>query len=198
MMTIWATLTPFEILQYLVLAVVAYRCIKLFRRKPAPFPPGPRGLPILENILDMPTYKEWETFSEWAGRYGQYYSESTKRSSNSATSYSLGDIASISIMGRRIVVVNSAKIASEMLDRKSVVYSDRPAIQMAGELVGWRDALPCLPYDHRFRNQRRMIHQVIGTNAAVASFNPMLEKGTKKFLRRVLEEPSGLLDHVRK
>ncbi|KAF5325182.1 hypothetical protein D9619_009907 [Psilocybe cf. subviscida] len=196
----------------IVAIAILRQWIKSMRNPPGLLPPGPRGLPLLENILDMPQQKEWETFTEWARRFGELRDlhrpqARLLRLDQDAIprtgvliefSNGIGDIVSVSIMGRRIVVVNSAKIASEMLDRKSAVYSDRPVMQMAGELVGWRDALPCLPYDHRFRNQRKMIHQVIGTHAAVSSFHPMLEAETRGFLKKAMEKPSDLLGHIRK
>lgn len=37
-----------------------------------PLPPGPKPLPILGNILDMPRKNEWETISEWGKQYGEY------------------------------------------------------------------------------------------------------------------------------
>ncbi len=33
-------------------------------------PPGPKGLPFIGNLLDMPTEKEWLTFAKWGERYG--------------------------------------------------------------------------------------------------------------------------------
>lgn len=42
------------------------------RRSPVPFPPGPRGLPIIGNALDMPSSYPWETFSEWGKKWGKY------------------------------------------------------------------------------------------------------------------------------
>lgn len=41
-------------------------------RRQQPLPPGPPRLPILGNALQMPTQREWLTFSEWAKKYGIY------------------------------------------------------------------------------------------------------------------------------
>ena len=49
---------------------VAYRKA-LQRRKGLPYPPGPKGLPIIGNALDMPTSREWEKAAEWRSKYGE-------------------------------------------------------------------------------------------------------------------------------
>lgn len=33
-------------------------------------PPGPIGLPLVGNIFDMPTSREWLTFAKWGEKYG--------------------------------------------------------------------------------------------------------------------------------
>ena len=43
----------------------------IFKHRPAPLPPGPRPLPLIGNIFDMPTTKQWLTFADWA-KYGAY------------------------------------------------------------------------------------------------------------------------------
>lgn len=35
-----------------------------------PLPPGPRGLPLLWNLFDIPRQSEWKTFSAWSKKYG--------------------------------------------------------------------------------------------------------------------------------
>jgi hypothetical protein len=35
-----------------------------------PFPPGPKQYPIIGSLLEMPTKKEYVTFSQWKGVYG--------------------------------------------------------------------------------------------------------------------------------
>jgi len=84
-----------------------------------------------------------------------------------------------------------------MLDKKSPIYSDRPVLQMAGELVGWKNTLVLLPYGDRFRRFRRFFHTVIGTRATMKRFYPVEQTETHGFLRRVLAKPADLAAHIR-
>ena len=40
------------------------------RRKHGALPPGPRGLPLLGNALQIPRAHSWLAFTEWAQTYG--------------------------------------------------------------------------------------------------------------------------------
>lgn len=42
------------------------------RRRPR-FPPGPPGLPIIGNILDLPKGQEWLAYQKWGIAYGELY-----------------------------------------------------------------------------------------------------------------------------
>ena len=42
----------------------------IFRSRSPSLPPGPRGLPLVGNIFDMPSEKEWLTFAKWGETYG--------------------------------------------------------------------------------------------------------------------------------
>jgi cytochrome P450 len=124
----------------------------------------------------MPRVKPWLTFTEWGKKYG--------------------DITHIEVLGRHIIVLSSVKTAMEMMDSKSTLYSDRPVLPMAGELVGWKDSLPFLPYGDRFRRQRKNFHRVIGSRTAVDVYNEIEEVETHRFLKRVLAKPDQLQEHV--
>ena len=108
-----------------------------------------------------------------------------------------GDICSITVLGQPFVILNSVEIAIDMLDKKSSIYSDRPTLQMAGELIGWKNSTVLLPYGDRFRRSRRLFHRVIGNTAAIKKFLPLEEFETHRFLRRVLAKPTDLQAHIR-
>ncbi|KAJ7873328.1 cytochrome P450 [Mycena olivaceomarginata] len=126
----------------------------------------------------MPSEQEWVTFSKWADIWG--------------------DICSATVLGQPIIIISSAKVAVEILDKRSAIYSDRPVCTMGGELVGWKNTLVLLPYGDRFRRFRRLFHNIIGSRSAIKQFLPIEELETRRFLRRVLAKPGDLPKHIRK
>ncbi|TFK58391.1 cytochrome P450, partial [Pluteus cervinus] len=168
--------TPLTALD-LALGLIGLYILKSLLMKRQPVPPGPRPLPILENLLDMPKERSWETFTEWGRKWGP--------------------IVSISVLGQRIVILNRAEDAVELLDKKSLVYSDRPSMPIS-RLVGWDRWLVFTPYaDERFRYIRKLFHQAIGTSASMSQYHHVEEQETSRFLQRLLVNPERLEDHIR-
>src|SRR6266550_8336487 len=52
-----------------VSALMVLRLLFYFKRRP-PLPPGPKGYPLIGNVLDMPTEREWFKFAEWGDDWG--------------------------------------------------------------------------------------------------------------------------------
>lgn len=42
------------------------------RGKELLYPPGPKPLPLLGNIRDIPLVSPWFTYTEWRKKYGQF------------------------------------------------------------------------------------------------------------------------------
>lgn len=79
-------------------------------------PPGPRGLPLLGNILDMPssTEKAWLHWQKFKKTYGP--------------------VISVTVLGQTIVILNEYNVAVELLEKNSAVYSNRPTFTFGSEM----------------------------------------------------------------
>ncbi|KAJ3547603.1 hypothetical protein NM688_g5386 [Phlebia brevispora] len=159
--------------------IVFFKYVILVFTKPRlPLPPGPRRLPIIGNLLDMPKQKEHLKFTEWGKKYG--------------------DIVYLNVLGTHIIILNSAKLAVEVMDKKSNIYSDRPHLEYGGEMVGYnRVLLSHFPYGNRLRKYRRLIHHLIGSRSQIKRFHPLVEKANREFLRRILKDPNHAQHHIR-
>ncbi|KAF5019368.1 hypothetical protein F66182_8618 [Fusarium sp. NRRL 66182] len=150
----------------------------LIRASTQPLPPGPRGLPILGNLKDLPPPGAFEAH-HWLKHKALY-----------------GPISSITVLGQTIVIVNEAALAFEILERRSAIHSSRPNQIFAGEMVGWRDSLAFLPYSARFRTYRKNMSRIIGSNTAASQYDKLQEAEVAHFLLHVLDQPDKLKDHA--
>jgi hypothetical protein len=103
-----------------------------------PYGPGPKGVPILGNAADLPKTDDYKVYTQWAKKYGEHWS-----SINyfiyfiPAVSYSTcspGDFIYLTVLGQPIYLISSLKAASELMDKRAMIYSDRPVMVMAQEL----------------------------------------------------------------
>ncbi|KAF9257588.1 cytochrome P450 [Marasmius fiardii PR-910] len=164
-------------LQLLFIGLGTYIVFRfLTSKKQQPLPPGPPGLPILRNLLDIPTSSEWETYGKWADQYGP--------------------IVSASAFGATIVVVNQYKAAIKMLsdNQKGAIYSSRPFFPMA-DLMGWEKAMAFTPYGHRFRKYRQVFHEELGNSKALRSYWPQEIAHARHFVRLCVDTPDRLVHH---
>ncbi|KAH7889032.1 cytochrome P450 [Phlebopus sp. FC_14] len=166
----------------------------------SPLPPGPAGWPIIGNLFDFPSQKPWLTFASYGKRYGEpliaVYS-STRTSTQSMHPHPSGDISSLKILGTNMVILNTAKAASDLLDKRSAIFSDRPHFVMAGDLAGWGDLLALQQNSERFKQYRKLFYRHLGSKSSLAVFHPAIEEETRKFLDNVLNDAEDLVAHIR-
>ncbi|KAH9946329.1 cytochrome P450 [Epithele typhae] len=149
------------------------------RRPNLPHPPGPPGLPLLGNLLDVPSPSAfpWETYRGWSDKYGS-------------------DIVRLTALGMNIVVTNTLEVTNELLDKRSSTYSDRPRMVMLGELCGFDWGLAFIHYGTPWKDSRKMAHHDFNASA-VKKYRPQIAKSTNRLLLNIIQEPDRLTDNLR-
>ncbi|CAE6444816.1 unnamed protein product [Rhizoctonia solani] len=109
------------------------------------------------------------------------------------------DIISITIPGQTIIVLNSQAAVDELLNKRSSIYSDRPHIPMVSSdnLVGWGNNTGMAHYGERWRNQRKMTHEVLHKTASEER-RPLVERQSRLALQRILKNPEGFSQEIRR
>jgi cytochrome P450 len=116
---------------------------------------------------------------------------------NLAYAHRPGGILQITLFGQPLIILNSAAIMDEF-DKASAIYSDRPVLQMSGELVGYNETLVLLRYGPRFRNYRKHISRHFGGGKPIQAMQPAIAQETSRFLKGVMADPENLNEHLRK
>jgi hypothetical protein len=112
--------------------------------------------------------------------------------------YAPGDLIQLNVLGQSTIIINSPQLATDILSKKSAIYSSRPHLTMACDLVGWKPILVLLKYTDKFKSCRRMFQSVIGTRASVDKFRDTLEEEASLMLRRLVDDPKDFVGPVRK
>ncbi|EIM81916.1 cytochrome P450 [Stereum hirsutum FP-91666 SS1] len=178
-----------DVLAPFVLLLVTFLITRSYTQKRHAYPPGPPGLPIIGNMLQLPTNKHWLQYDRWTKQYG--------------------DVIQISSLGEKTIILGSVEAANDLLDARGNIYSDRPPATMAGELVGWNLGLGYARFfpstssptttsptnssfplhsQNRFRALRRFFHTSIGPRASLSpDLVLMQEQERTRLLGRLIE-----------
>ncbi|KAJ3757782.1 cytochrome P450 [Lentinula raphanica] len=150
----------------LILFSIIFYTQSLRKQHRYPLPPGPKKLPIVDNLFNMP--RRGVLWLEYAALCRRYES----------------DIIHLSALGNSLVIINSAKIANDLLDKRSSIYSSRPPSVMLGKLVGctrWETVLPFRSNDSSWKGQRKIMSQAFPNDST--RFQPMLMRATRSLLK---------------
>ncbi|KAH6918907.1 O-methylsterigmatocystin oxidoreductase [Coprinopsis sp. MPI-PUGE-AT-0042] len=161
----------------LLLAICASRLVRKSNLQRLPLPPGPKGLPILGNLLQIHNAgtKSWVMYNEWAQRYG--------------------DLVYADIFGQPILVLNSLKSIRDLLEKRGSNYADRAVPPSVSFLrIDW--SLGIMSYGSLWRAHRRMFHQYYN-KTQIHRYSPVLEHQVSIFLRRLQSDPKGFLENTR-
>lgn len=149
------------------------------RRSSANLPPGPRPLPLVGNIKDLPPpgraeYLHWLTLKD-----------------------AYGPLSSITVLGQPMIIIHDRIAADVLLEKTSLKTSGRPALHFATE-CGFGEMLPARQYGLEAKRHRKHMHQQFGTLKAASQFNNVQDVESRRLLFRALVDQENLMNHFKK
>jgi hypothetical protein len=110
-----------------VTLVIAYSYIQDWRRNPArlPYPPGPKGYPIIGNLFDIPNAFIYKRFREMSRDLSAFHLPGHHLLDADEPLLVDSDIIHLQVFGFHLIVCNSKGVADDLLDKRSSIYSDR-------------------------------------------------------------------------
>ncbi|EIW80565.1 cytochrome P450 [Coniophora puteana RWD-64-598 SS2] len=167
----WVFLVPALFLAY----HSARERLFLRRRGGLPLPPGPPGLLMLGSILSINFSQPYLTFSEWKARYG--------------------DIVYCSLVGTPAVIINSERVARELIEKRSQIYSDRPRMSNDAYL-GVASYTSQLPYGAEWKVHSRMLQKILKPEAVKTRHSSHIYQ-SHQLLASLYKDPKSWDEHLR-
>ncbi|KAH9015899.1 cytochrome P450 [Lactarius hengduanensis] len=176
-LSLWVTEISQQQLQVLTfwtaIGFAIFSTVRYFQSPWRKLPPGPRGLPLLGNALQL-RGPQWLTFIKWSQQFG--------------------DVFYLNAMGQPIVVLNTQKAAADLLDRRAGIYSDRPRLIVAGEILCGGLSIPLLQTcGPLWGRMRKAVHEGLNRSFEVPQLNEaiLLTSG-------LLAQPAMWDQHIRR
>ncbi|KAF5377535.1 hypothetical protein D9615_005319 [Tricholomella constricta] len=140
-----------------------------------PLPPGPKASWL--GKVSLPQKYQWRTYARWKEIYG--------------------DIIYIYVFGNPILVLNTAKAATDLLEKRGSNYSSRPIRTMVVELIGWDWLFSSMSYGSRWKRHRNLFHTYFRPNDTTV-YHPLQVKEAQTLLRNLLHKPEDFRYHCRR
>ncbi|KZP13816.1 cytochrome P450, partial [Athelia psychrophila] len=150
-------------------------------RKASRYPPGPKGWPLIGNLLDAP-----KPGSEWID-----YHEMCKQHSS--------EMVYLTILGQSVLVLDSFEAINDLLDKRSSIYSSRLSeIRqiLVPKWMDWVGDFALVPYGNDRRAHRKCFQSSFSTRPGVSWHNPQQTRAAHGLLSKFLARPENWRGHV--
>jgi len=177
-----------------------------------PLPPGPKGYPIIGNLLGMPTDKPWQEFDRWSKIYGEFCIDHKPASHISSWGiYRRYDIfqdtwTTISCSRKRwkdlwsiretVTKVFWPRTFSHVDWIVSSLFSMLCPACLLENRMDFKWNMATLRYGPQWRSYRRTFHDYFHPNI-VHKYHSVQVAMTRVFLRRLLKSPDRFIFHIR-
>ncbi|KAI1137483.1 cytochrome P450 family protein [Hypoxylon sp. FL0543] len=145
--------------------------------RPARLPPGPRTLPIVGNMHLMPTFKPYKKFTEWGKIYGPIYS--------------------LMVGSNPLVVLQSHKVAKDLLDKRGSNYSSRPDLYIMSDVSSRGLRQLVMQYNPTWRLIHRVNHSILNAKA-IKAYTPYQILESRQMLVDILDNAAEHKRHIQR
>ncbi|KAF2198478.1 cytochrome P450 [Delitschia confertaspora ATCC 74209] len=128
------------------------------------------GLPIVGNTLQLPLQHQGPVAAELAKKYGEMFT--------------------MKIGGLDWVFLNSSRVVTALLERRSAIYCSRPPFPMTQEIMSRNGRMVLMPHSDLWRSQRKQMHQILSTRQLEA-FRFARNMESKHLLYEYLHKPES-------
>ncbi|KAF5319919.1 hypothetical protein D9611_011017 [Ephemerocybe angulata] len=152
------------------------RLVEKVKNSRPPLPPGPKGYPIIGNLLEIGKKETpWINYSELSKEYG--------------------DMVYLEALGIKILVLHSLDKAVELLEKKSGNYSGRPVMPMIFEHLRFNEYFSNADYTPTWRRQRRIFHQHFHPGV-VSRYHPIHSHEIIRYVQDLAATPLDFKHHI--
>ena len=158
-----------------IIIFTAYALQPYRRRSKFKFPAGPKGIPFVGNLLQLPAQNPGPVATEWADKYGDF---------------------TYTRMGRlNWVFINTSRVMHDLYEKRSKKYSSRPRFLVAQDGFSHGNRVLLMQYGERWREIRKLMHQLLATSGSNAVFAPYQDLESRQMLYEYFTQPDLFYNH---
>ncbi|KAA1470701.1 cytochrome P450 [Dentipellis sp. KUC8613] len=159
---------PVDLALLALAAILVARWSTSGTKPKGPLPPGPRGYPLVGMALSLPSVAPWRVYQRWARDLKT-------------------DMLWLRLpsTGPSLLILSSAEAATDLLVKRSTVYSDRPQSIMLSDLMGMSWVFGLMQYGDDWKQHRKLFHREFELSGAV---RPHELAASRRLLNRLLKQ----------
>ncbi|KAI0270341.1 cytochrome P450 [Russula aff. rugulosa BPL654] len=139
-----------------ILGLIVLCTARYFASPYRKLPPGPRGYPIIGNLLEMKG-GQWLKFSDWQRN-------------------TVSDLIYLNAAGQPVVVINSSKVGVALLDRRAAIYSDRPRNIVVSDIMAGGLFFAFSRYGDTYRRMRKAASEKLSSSSVKEFYETQMKE----------------------
>ncbi|KAI9447043.1 cytochrome P450 [Lactarius psammicola] len=155
---------------------VVWLIVRFTQRNFRNLPPGPKGLPIVGDVRHIAN-QGWLASPQRRDEYGE--------------------MMYVSALGKKVIIINSQRVAIDLLEKRSNIYSDRPRYIAAGDFLTENLMFSFMPYGDQWRRFRRVAVEGV-SKTIVPRFYPIQTREAIILALALIKSPSNPLQHLQR